>query len=124
MRQAFKLKDASTCAHLVLAPLYGVLGAAIAVAVATLFWLVAAAVVLGPLSGLRTDALYLLGRAWLVRQGAGLARAAAVKLDSPSPCRLKLLLGLLGREERGDEKPQHEGADGQERDGRANFAEM
>jgi hypothetical protein len=62
MRQAFKLKDASTCAHLVLALLYGVLGAAIAVAVTTLFWLVASAIVLGPLSGLRTDALYLLGR--------------------------------------------------------------
>jgi O-antigen/teichoic acid export membrane protein len=47
---------------LVLAPLYGVLGAAIAVAIATLFWLVASAVVLMRLSGLRTDALYLLGR--------------------------------------------------------------
>ena len=47
--------------NLVLAPLYGVLGAAIAVAVATLFWLVACAVVLGRLSGLRTDALYLIG---------------------------------------------------------------
>ncbi|HEV7463992.1 MAG TPA: polysaccharide biosynthesis C-terminal domain-containing protein [Methyloceanibacter sp.] len=46
----------------VLAPLYGVLGAAIAVAIATLFWLVACAVVLGRVSGLRTDALYLLGR--------------------------------------------------------------
>ena len=33
--------------NLVLAPLYGVLGAAIAVAIATLFWLVACAVVLG-----------------------------------------------------------------------------
>ncbi len=48
--------------NLVLAPLYGVLGAAIAVAIATLFWLVGCAVVLGRLSGLRTDALYLLGR--------------------------------------------------------------
>ncbi len=48
--------------NLVLAPLYGVLGAAIAVAVATLFWLIASAIVLGRLSGLRTDALYLLGR--------------------------------------------------------------
>jgi O-antigen/teichoic acid export membrane protein len=46
----------------VLAPLYGVLGAAIAVTIATLFWLVACAVVLGRVSGLRTDALYLLGR--------------------------------------------------------------
>ena len=46
---------------LVLAPLYGVLGAAIAVAIATLFWLVGCAVVLDRLSGLRTDALYLIG---------------------------------------------------------------
>jgi len=36
-------------------------GAAIA-AIAPLFWLVACAVVLGRVSGLRTDALYLLGR--------------------------------------------------------------
>ena len=49
-------------ANLVLAPLYGVLGAAIAVAIATLFWLVACAIVLGRLSGLRTDALFLIGR--------------------------------------------------------------
>lgn len=48
--------------NLVLAPLYGVLGAAIAVAIATLFWLIATAIVLGRVSGLRTDALYLLGR--------------------------------------------------------------
>ncbi|MBK5198905.1 MAG: oligosaccharide flippase family protein [Methyloceanibacter sp.] len=48
--------------NIVLAPLYGVVGAAIAVAIATLFWLVACAVVLGRVSGLRTDALYLLGR--------------------------------------------------------------
>ena len=48
--------------NIVLAPLYGVLGAAIAVAIATFFWLVACAVVLGRVSGLRTDALYLLGR--------------------------------------------------------------
>ena len=46
----------------VLAPLYGVLGAAIAVAIATLFWLVGCAVALERLSGFRTDALYLLGR--------------------------------------------------------------
>jgi O-antigen/teichoic acid export membrane protein len=46
--------------NVVLTPLYGVLGAAIAVAIATLFWLVACAIVLGRLSGLRTDALYLL----------------------------------------------------------------
>ncbi|MGI8724492.1 MAG: hypothetical protein ACR2J1_03840 [Methyloceanibacter sp.] len=48
--------------NLVLASLYGVLGAAIAVAIATLFWLIATAIVLGRVSGLRTDALYLLGR--------------------------------------------------------------
>jgi O-antigen/teichoic acid export membrane protein len=51
--------------NVVLAPLYGVLGAAIAVAIATLFWLIGCAVVLGRVSGLRTDALYLLGQlAW------------------------------------------------------------
>jgi len=48
--------------NLVLAPLYGVLGAAIAIAIATLFWLVGCAVVLDRLSGLRTDAPYLIGR--------------------------------------------------------------
>jgi O-antigen/teichoic acid export membrane protein len=48
--------------NVVLTPLYGVLGAAIAVAVATLFWLVACAVVLGRVSGLRTDVLYLIGK--------------------------------------------------------------
>jgi O-antigen/teichoic acid export membrane protein len=48
--------------NLVLAPLYGVLGAAIAVAIATLFWLVACAIVLGRVSGLRTDVLFLIGR--------------------------------------------------------------
>ncbi len=48
--------------NLVLAPLYGVLGAAIAVAIATLFWLVGCAIVLERLGGLRTDALYLIGR--------------------------------------------------------------
>ena len=48
--------------NVVLAPLYGVLGAAIAVAIATLLWLVGCAVVLGRVSGLRTDALYLLGQ--------------------------------------------------------------
>jgi O-antigen/teichoic acid export membrane protein len=47
---------------LVLAPSYGVLGASIAVAITTLFWLLASSVVLMRLSGLRTDALYLLGR--------------------------------------------------------------
>jgi hypothetical protein len=47
-------------ANITLAPLYGVLGASITVAAATLFWLIASALVLGRLSGLRTDALYLL----------------------------------------------------------------
>jgi O-antigen/teichoic acid export membrane protein len=49
-------------ANLVLAPAYGVLGAALAVAIATLFWLTACSIVLARLSGLRTDAVYLLGR--------------------------------------------------------------
>jgi O-antigen/teichoic acid export membrane protein len=49
-------------ANLALAPLYGVFGAAIAVAIATLFWSAACAVVLERISGLRTDAIFLLGR--------------------------------------------------------------
>jgi O-antigen/teichoic acid export membrane protein len=49
-------------ANVVLAPLCGVLGAAIAVAIATVFWLVGCAIVLDRLSGLRTDALYLIER--------------------------------------------------------------
>jgi O-antigen/teichoic acid export membrane protein len=49
-------------ANLVLAPLYGVLGAAIAVALATLFWLIASAIVLDRLSGYRPDAISLLIR--------------------------------------------------------------
>ena len=57
-------------ANLVLAPLYGVLGAAIAVTIATLFWLIGCAVVLARLSGLRTDLLFLIG-------GYGTARRAA-----------------------------------------------
>lgn len=48
-------------ANLVLAPLYGVLGAAVAVTIATLFWLIGCAVVLARLSGLRTDLLFLIG---------------------------------------------------------------
>lgn len=47
-------------ANLLLAPTYGVLGAALAVAIATLFWLTACSIVLARLSGLRTDAVYLL----------------------------------------------------------------
>jgi O-antigen/teichoic acid export membrane protein len=54
--------------NLVLAPLYGVLGAALAVAVATVFWLGACSIVLARLSGLRTDAVYLLGRLIAARQ--------------------------------------------------------
>jgi O-antigen/teichoic acid export membrane protein len=49
-------------ANLALAPLYGVLGASIAVAVATLTWLIASAIVLARYDGLRTDAVYLLRR--------------------------------------------------------------
>jgi hypothetical protein len=49
-------------ANLMLTPLYGALGAAIAVAIATPFWLVACAIVLGRLSGLRTDVLHLVGK--------------------------------------------------------------
>ena len=49
-------------ANLVLAPLFGVLGASIAVAIATLIWLIASAIVLARFNGLRTDAVYLLGR--------------------------------------------------------------
>jgi len=48
--------------NVVLAPAHGVIGAALAVAIATLFWLGATAVVLARLSGLRTDVVYLLGR--------------------------------------------------------------
>ncbi len=54
--------------NLVLAPLYGVLGAALAVALATVFWLAACSVVLARLSGLRTDAIYLIGRLIVARQ--------------------------------------------------------
>jgi len=53
---------------LVLAPLYGVIGAALAVAIATVFWLAACSVMLARLSGLRTDALYLVGRLIPARQ--------------------------------------------------------
>lgn len=45
-----------------LAPLYGVLGAAIAVVISTLFWLAASAVVLARVGGPRTDALYLFSK--------------------------------------------------------------
>ena len=71
---------------------------------------------------------------------AGAAKLAVIHGDANCPCRrgsssrgrvefdgprsLDLLLGLLGGEERGDDQPQHEGRNGQERDGRANFAEM
>jgi O-antigen/teichoic acid export membrane protein len=49
-------------ANVVLAPLYGVLGAAIAVVLATVFWLLASAIVLDRLSGLRPDAVSLLAQ--------------------------------------------------------------
>ena len=49
-------------ANVILAPAYGVLGAAFAVAIATVFWLAACSLVLARLSGLRTDAVYLVGR--------------------------------------------------------------
>jgi len=55
-------------ANLVLVPAYGVLGAALAVAIATVFWLTACSVMLARLSGLRTDAVYLLGRLIAARQ--------------------------------------------------------
>lgn len=48
-------------ANVLLAPTYGVLGAAIAVAIATVFWLLSCSIVLARISGLRTDAVYLLG---------------------------------------------------------------
>jgi O-antigen/teichoic acid export membrane protein len=57
-------------ANVVLAPLYGVLGAAIAVAVATVFWLLASAIVLDRLSGLRPDAVSLLAQLALGRSPA------------------------------------------------------
>jgi O-antigen/teichoic acid export membrane protein len=47
-------------ANIVVAPLYGVLGASVAVAIATLAWLIASALVLASFGGLRTDAFYLL----------------------------------------------------------------
>jgi len=56
--------------NVVLAPAYGVLGAAIAVAIATLFWLTACSVVLARLSGFRTDAVYLLGKLIAARQAS------------------------------------------------------
>ena len=49
-------------ANVVLAPAYGVLGAAVAVAIATVFWLAASSIVLARLTGLRTDAVYLVGK--------------------------------------------------------------
>lgn len=54
-------------ADLALAPSYGVLGAALAVAIATLIWLAGSAVLLYRLSGLRVDAPYLVSRVMAVR---------------------------------------------------------
>ncbi|MEM9592226.1 MAG: lipopolysaccharide biosynthesis protein [Pseudomonadota bacterium] len=50
-------------ANMVLVPMWGVIGAALAVAVATVVWLGACAVVLARVSGLRTDVLHLAVRA-------------------------------------------------------------
>ncbi|MDJ0512499.1 MAG: lipopolysaccharide biosynthesis protein [Methyloceanibacter sp.] len=50
-------------ANIVLVPTWGVVGAALAVAVATVVWLGACAVVLSRVSGLRTDVLYLAAHA-------------------------------------------------------------
>jgi hypothetical protein len=52
------------------------------------------------------------GSAWLTRA----ERHGARPFD--------LLVGLFGCEERGKDQPQHEGRNGDQRDGRANFAEM
>jgi O-antigen/teichoic acid export membrane protein len=57
-------------ANVVLAPLYGVLGAALAVVLATLFWLIATAIVLDRLGVHPTDAVSLLGGFVLGRSAA------------------------------------------------------
>jgi O-antigen/teichoic acid export membrane protein len=49
--------------NVILAPLFGLIGAAFAVAIAVLFWMLTSAIVLYRLSGLRTDALFLLSKA-------------------------------------------------------------
>lgn len=54
-------------ANVVLVPLYGVLGAAIAVVVATLAGSIGAAIVLARVSGLRTDAVHLIASARALR---------------------------------------------------------
>ncbi len=54
-------------ANVVLVPLYGVLGAAIAVVIATLAGSIGAAIVLARVSGLRTDAIHLLASARALR---------------------------------------------------------
>ena len=54
--------------------------------------------------------------------GVGLAGSAAGKLDGA--VLFKLLLGLLGCEQRGPKKPEDKGRNGQKGDGGANFAEM
>ena len=108
--------------NLALAPLYGVLGAAIAVAIATLFWLAASAIVLARVSGLRTDAPYLIGRLAALRSAPGLGGNGHVKLDRARL--LDLLLGLLGREQSGEQEPGDEGSNREERYGGENLAEM
>lgn len=52
----------------VLAPAFGITGAAVAVLIAVIFWMGSSAYVLHRLSGLRTDALYLAAGAWLRRK--------------------------------------------------------
>ena len=52
----------------------------------------------------------------------GSLTGARVQLDRPAS--LDFLVGLFGGEKGGGEQPQHEGSDGQQRNGRANFAEM
>ena len=98
------------------------LGAAIAVAIATLFWLVGCAVVLGRLSGLRTDALYLIGRLAALRFGAGLGGDGRVELERARP--IDLLLGLLGRKQSREQQPRNERSDREKRYSGENLAEM
>jgi len=62
------VRDTSKLANVALAPAYGVLGAAFAVAIATVFWLGACSLVLARVGGLRTDAVYLVGRFMAARK--------------------------------------------------------
>ena len=69
----------------------------------------------------QADALEALGLS-RSRVGVGLAGSAAGKLDGA--VLFKLLLGLLGCEQRRPEQPEDKGRDGQKGDCGANFAEM